>query len=306
MSEDWYGWCRQMLASREPKKRTASWDELTLTWLAGLRDTIASRDPGARKALHKLAHPPKRALSSASSDPRAKVVAEAVEAAAAHLAAHAGVGGTEPSRSRSVAKSASGFSCKAGSRCREYAAALAIYALHEAISIGAENVCQLAGAIMTVRKEILRIAKAYGRTLKKSLPWMKARHAQHKKLLKQGWPTSEHEVLCRRPALVLEGLRHLHFQIAGIDEALMGYLPPSYRHPLGKKGHLSLLDLVTEPLLPSFRDKEIADLIPDGLGPNAVQRVSNRRFKRTGSRLQPEEFGELTLPGRPGPQTGRR
>jgi hypothetical protein len=66
---------------------------------------------------------------------------------------------------------------------------------------------------------------------------------------------------------------------------------PNTRH------HRHYIDLITEALLSSgFTDEEIAEFVPDGVkGGDAEQRVSNRRYKLTGTR----EGGSSRKPGRP-------
>ena len=65
---------------------------------------------------------------------------------------------------------------------------------------------------------------------------------------------------------------------------------PNTRH------HRHYIDLITEPLFRCYFDNEIAQLVPDGVkGGDAEERVSNRRYKLTGTR----EGGSSRKPGRP-------
>jgi hypothetical protein len=78
----------------------------------------------------------------------------------------------------------------------------------------------------------------------------------------------------------------------GLDEFLTENIPAS---PL-KRHHLHHIDLITEPLLRFYTDREIAELVPDGdESGDAEARVSNRRKKLTGTR----QGGRKGKPGRP-------
>jgi hypothetical protein len=313
-----------MPATREPKKRTASWGDLRASWLTALRDAITRRDPDAfeppvvKTARAKL-RPGQAELSKrearkrdpsagASTDPKAAagkatpapLPTSPIDAATIHLAKHTMFsvrltkGRRDGSAKDRTKKARNGsvnvttrVECRLGDRCKAHAAAQAIFALNDAAGVGADDIYQAAKAIAKLRREIATATKRYIHAYKKYAPAVKARHEKHEKL---GDVPIEHDTLCLRPARVLEGLLHLQAQIAGTDEVMLAYLPREYRRPNSRKGHLFLLDVVTGPLLPAFDDKEIAALIPDGLGKNAVQRVSNRRLKLTGSRMKQDAF----------------
>lgn len=179
--------------------------------------------------------------------------------------------------------------CKLGDQCKAFAASRAVLALTDASGVAAEDIRRTAKAISKVCSGVRRLRLDYVRAYKKYEAAIKTRHSEHEMLMKKGRIVFEHHVLCTRPLLVAEALHHVELQIAWTDVAMLALLPRNYRRQTPRKKHLSLLDLVTEPLLPAFRDKEIADLIPDGLVANQVQRVSNRRWKLRKSRLQPGE-----------------
>jgi hypothetical protein len=177
--------------------------------------------------------------------------------------------------------------CARGDTCKGHAASVAIVNLSEATLRGPEEVRRIAKAVARVRDEARRIQSEYLAELQDYLPTMQAQHERHE-ALGQLRITLAHDAFCRRPTLVAEHLAHLVNHLEGTDEVMLLQLPPWYREPFGKNERLALLDIVSVSLFDAFTDAEIAAMIPDGLSRgDDRQRVSNRRLKLKGSRVEP-------------------
>jgi hypothetical protein len=244
------------------RRKSASLLVLAPRWLEGLRDAIAKYDADA----------------SVQEDP--------LDAAIVHTAKH-NVTMEEELRPDTQRHVAPHVSCKRGLACKPNACAHAILALLDEMAESADEIRAMAKAVAKVRDGLDRMRKEFEEALSRYRTVMQRRHAVHMEAAKMSF-NLQHEILCRRPTLVREGLRHLVINIAGTDTSMLTQLPSIYRQPFRRKDHLFLLDLVTAPLLAAFRDEEIATLISDGGSSDGrIQRVSNRRLKRTKSRLQP-------------------